>query len=504
MKLFSKHNDYNLILEKILDSKYFSSNTKSLLLSMVYKIENCYGDYKRVKGIEQTKEKFLEILIDIIKKYCYDIKLVEPDAKEADLIKQHGVLALTNEKEKSIMAYPTEISLLYAVSDIVPKYFYVSDKYILKEQLQNVLVNGYNENNLEILSDFNGWSWDLNLTYKNNVIDNLIYQNLLILFGSDFMNDWLECSSADANHFEIVKGEFLGTKFVEVLSQYLYFSLDDKKNINKIIKTKKEELKQISDKPKFSEECKNEKMELLSEIENLDKLLNNKELLMNDYIAENLKLKESKRYSTVNSYRKELEKRREICLVNIQKINYKQNPINYIKYKKELEDIALIDESTIKDKNQYVKKIQLEFLKAIEEKIGYIETDEEIISYIYKMRYYKYLYLNENEQIKDDKELLSIIDEIMEILIEKACDMEVIRDISQETRINYEIIKNILDNKIINLEEIRFEINYKAGKLQVTVYDKEVYEKDFELSKNLSKKELELLVKTNKVLKLFI
>lgn len=504
MKLFSKHNDYNLILEKILDSKYFSSNTKSLLLSMVYKIENCYGDYQRVKGIEQTKEKFLEILIDIIKKYCYDIKLVEPESKEAIAIKQHGLLALTNEKEKSILSYPTEISLLYAVSDIVPKYFYIPEKYILKEQFQNILVNGYNENNLEILSDFNGWSWDLNLTYKNNIIDNLIYQNLLILFGTDFMNGWLECSSSEANHFEVLKGEVLGTKFIETLTQYLYFTLEDKKKVDKIIKVKKEELKKISDKPKFSEECKKEKMKLLTEIEKLDKLLNNKEILMNNYITENLKLKESKRFSTINAYRKELEKRREICLKNIQSINYKQNPVNYIKYKKELEDIALIDESTIKDKNQYIKKIQLEFLKALEEKVGYLENEEEIISYIYKIRYYKYLYLDENMQVKDDTELLSRIDDIMESLIEKACEKEIIRVISQKFKVNVEIIKNILDNKIINLEEIRFEVNYKAGKIIVTVYDKEVYEKDFELSEKMSKKELELLVKPNKLLKLFI
>ena len=60
MKLFSKDNDYNLILEKILDSKYFSSNSKSLLLSMIYKIESCYEDYRIVKNIDKTKEEFLE------------------------------------------------------------------------------------------------------------------------------------------------------------------------------------------------------------------------------------------------------------------------------------------------------------------------------------------------------------------------------------------------------------------------------------------------------------
>ena len=42
MNIFSKLKDYNSQLEEILDRKYFSSNIKNLLLSMIYKIENSY------------------------------------------------------------------------------------------------------------------------------------------------------------------------------------------------------------------------------------------------------------------------------------------------------------------------------------------------------------------------------------------------------------------------------------------------------------------------------
>ena len=59
MKLFWHDSDYNLILEKILDSKYFSSNTKSLLFSMIYKLEEFYTDYQMVKNIDSTKNEFL-------------------------------------------------------------------------------------------------------------------------------------------------------------------------------------------------------------------------------------------------------------------------------------------------------------------------------------------------------------------------------------------------------------------------------------------------------------
>ena len=177
MKLFSKDNDYNLILEKVLDSKYFSSNSKSLLLSMIYKIENFYEDYQKVKNIDESKEEFLEKIIDTIKKYCDNIKLVEPDSKNAKILKDNNVFALTNESERSILSYPTEIALLYAVSDVLPKYFYIPEDFILKNSFQNMLVNGYNQNNLEILADFNGWSWDINLNLKNNIMDNLMVTN---------------------------------------------------------------------------------------------------------------------------------------------------------------------------------------------------------------------------------------------------------------------------------------------------------------------------------------
>ena len=155
MGLFWGSTDYNLILEKILDSKYFSSNSKSLLLSMIYKIETFYKDYKKIKDIEKTKEEFLSELLEYIKRYCDNIKLIEPDSKDAQILKENNLLALTNERERSILSYPTEAALLYAISDVIPKYFYIPDSFIYKSALQQLLVNGYNENNLEILSDFN-------------------------------------------------------------------------------------------------------------------------------------------------------------------------------------------------------------------------------------------------------------------------------------------------------------------------------------------------------------
>ena len=183
MNLFSKLKDYNSELEDVLDRKYFSANVKNLLLSMIYKIENSYKDYAIIKRSVRTKDEFLTELVETIDKYCDNFKIVDPKNKGAEILQKHKVLALTNEKERSLLAYPTETALLYAISDIAPKFFYVKNEVIFKKLIQDMLVEGYNTNNLEILVNFNGWSWDTKSKSNGKYINNLIYQNFLFLVG---------------------------------------------------------------------------------------------------------------------------------------------------------------------------------------------------------------------------------------------------------------------------------------------------------------------------------
>ena len=255
MNLFSKmkFKDYNLKLEKILDSKYFSSNSKSLLLSMIYKIENSYEDYKEVKHINKTKEKVIQELVDIIRDYCDNIKIVEPNSKDAEIIRNNNVFAMTNSKERSILAYPTEISLLYAIIDIFPKYFYVEKAFLFKNAMQTVLVNGINQNIIEILSDFNGWSWDINLEYKNDIGANLIYQNFIIIFGQEYMDNWLMQNHSRKSSVVELKRKLKDTNYFSYLCQYLYIisSKEDKQKIEEKYNLKKEAKMNIHSKMQY-------------------------------------------------------------------------------------------------------------------------------------------------------------------------------------------------------------------------------------------------------------
>ena len=397
MNLFSKmrFNDYNLMLENVLENKYFSSNVKSLLLSMVYKIENSYEDYKIVKHIDKTKDELLQELIEIIKEYCDNVKLVEPNSTDSEIIKNNNVFSITNTKERSILAYPTELSLLYGIIDIVPKYFYIENNFLFKNAMQRVLVSGANQNVLELLSDFNGWSWDINLDYKNDLQANLIYQNLVIILGQEHVDNWMRQNISRKSLLAELKKKSEGTNYFSYLCKYLY-----------TISTK-EDKEKIEEKYEFKKDSK----------------------------------------------------------INI-----------------------------------FIKS-QLEFTKYLLNKAQEIEESEELVNLIYKLRYYRELYVTKDLKEKNIEKLEKNINEIYKIVITKACKNEDIKIVNLDIETNYKIIKNVLDTKIIDLDEIKIKLKYTVNKLIVCVYENEVLEREISFEENINRNDIG--VKLNKKIKLF-
>lgn len=193
------------MLEEILEKKTFSSISKSLLFSMIYKLEVSYKDYAVVKPRVLGKDEFLSHMLEVIQKYCDNIKTVEPESVGAEILVKHKVQAVTNYKERSILVYPTEQAMLYAISDIEPKYFFVKKDFIFKKILQKVLVEGYKQNTVEILRDFNGWSWDISLDKSQNHMIYWMYQNLLMIKGEQFLLEWMTDNQAQQDYLAQLK-----------------------------------------------------------------------------------------------------------------------------------------------------------------------------------------------------------------------------------------------------------------------------------------------------------
>ena len=506
MNIFSKLKDYNSELEEILDRKYFSSSIKNLLLSMIYKIENSYNDYATIKRVVRTKQEFLTELIETINKYCDNVKVVEPDKKGSDILEKNKVLALTNERERSILAYPTENALLYAISDIAPKYFYIKNEVIFKKVIQDMLVEGYNTNNLEILVNFNGWSWDAKSKSNGKYINNLIYQNFLFLLGENFLKEWRTTSSNKLDYFAEIQNRVntldKDNKFLVYVCKILYAKVNkrEKDQIDLKLKEKCKELAKMKDKDKFLEIMQNKKMKLTKVLQKIDLILSDENILAKEFNKRNSKLDDDKKIGSIKAYINMLVREREKVLVEFKEAADLSLPVNYLKQRARLE----MYESIYKNKESIDKDIiEMEkcFLKLMEKKTATATTNNEITDMIYILRYLKNINMNKEYQIKDISILNKNIDKILKVAITRACKSGIIKIMSMDINTNYEIIKSAIDSTIIELNEIKIYLESNKDDLILKIYDKEIFEKEEKIKFSGEKKDIE--IKLKKMTKLF-
>lgn len=507
MGLFSKLKDYNAELDDVLDNKYFSSNVKNLLLNLVYKLETSYKDFEIVKRRVRSKEDFLNELIETIRLYCDNVKTVEPDSDQAKMLIRHKVRALTNEKERSILSYPTELALLYAISDISPKYFYMDENILIKNRFQNALVNGYNYNNIEILKDFSGWSWDRTYDENFEYIDNLIYYNLLIILGEKFLYEWRTYGSTRRNFIEEAK-EYIkiftnDEEYIKSLYRLLYMSTTgkEKERLEAELKYKIKELKKIDNRTKYIEDAKLQKIKLTKKIEKIDLVVTNEELLKKQIQKINSQSETSKKIRSVKAYRKFLLEQREKMTKEIENISFILKPINFIAYKQEIKDTVDLYTSA-KDFETAVIECQKNFLKFIYKRLCKMKTRDEIIDVIYQLRYYRKLKVTPNTCIDDYEEIELEFDKVLKKAITALCKLGAMNIFSMSINLNFEIIKYIIDTKIINLEQIKVAFSQDLEGLIIKVYDKDIFEKQGR--KRIDRRNFSLELKTGHKVKLFI
>ena len=504
MGLFSKLKDYNIELDEILDMKYFSSNIKNLLLSMVYKIEISYVDFKEVKRCVRTKEDFLNEIIETIRLYCDNVKTVEPDSDQAKMLIKNKVKALTNEVERSILVYPTEQALLYALSEISPKYFFVNQDFPVKEELQNMLVNGYIHNNMEILTDFSGWSWDKTFDKKFNYIDNLIYQNLLIILGEKFLYEWRTYGSTRRDFLTEAKKYikfFTGNeKYLNSLYKVMYLKADKKEELTKTLRENIKLLKKMNDKDSYIQELKLKKQKIQRKIDRFETVVADESLLEKEFIKANAKLEDSKKIKSLKKYKKIIETESEKYQKEIYDIEFLLKPENYTKKKEMLKKSyeLYVDKDTL---DNAIIESQINFLHFLERKLSKMKTRDEIIDLLYELRYYRTLKISKDLFIKDVDEIESIVDKILKKSITMLCKLGAIKIISMDINLNFEIIKYALDTRIMELEKTKLYFDCDENGLIIRVFDKDVIEKQGRKKVDFNKKTLE--VKLKRKIKLF-
>ncbi len=511
--------DYNNELEKVLEKKAFDENTKSMLLSILYKIETAYRDYEKVKPDVEEKEEFIQSIIHNIKNNCEDIKIVKLNSKESEMLGNKTFLVEKNKKR--IICYPIERKLLYCIAKINRNEKIIKNKYyIIDRTLSDVINVGKNIDTVEPIRDFNGYSWTTIPREIESIYHNLVYQNIRILIGQKFLNKWVQNKEFIIDYLESFKDKlqerYGEEKQEELLENLKVLSVLLTARYNKKIKTKLEKekkevenkLEKIKDNQKFVQEITKEKRELTKEIKRMDETLNNRTMLQEEYEKRNEFLPLEEKIFSVRILSQMMAKEREKKLERLEKLNLLLNPQKFVELKEELEIkecyLKRIDNKDIEEqiKNR-ILELQKIFLNCYEIKIKKAETKQEILKLIYEFRYYCLLPISDRKEIHQIPEIESERKKVETMLIAKAHEFKLIDIFSKQKEIDYQILKNIFYVRVINLEDLSIKLTKEKDAYYIQLFDENVFEEKIKLEEIENIKKEDLTFKINKKIKIF-
>lgn len=511
--------DYNNKLESVLEKKYFDENVKSILLSILYKIETSYKDYKHVKQDVETKEEFIERIINTIKNECDEIKVVKPFSEESKIIGNRTFLVEKNKKR--IICHNVERKLLYCIAKIGKKEKIIPDSYfIINGTISNLINTGNNINTVEPLRDFNGYSWTSIPREIESIEHNLIYQDLILLVGNDFLNKWIHNKEVLKDYWEIFNntmsklyGEENAEEFIDKLKKIsilleIKFDNKSKERYKKLKKEIEDNLKEIEDNIKYIEKITKEKRVLAKQIRDIDETLNNKELIQKEYLSRNETLPLEEKIFSIRILKKLMIKEREEKIEKLEKLNELLKPKNFVRYKKQLEEkrdiFKIIDiEDVQKEINILKLELQKIFLKCFEIKINNCTNKQELSKIIYEFRYYSMLPYNEKNSINDEKRLKENITYLGTKILQKAHKLKLIQKLSKREDLDYELLKKVFNTRSISLEGIEVKLLKETDGFFVQVFDENSIEEKYKITgiENITNKDFEL--RYNKKVKIF-
>ena len=489
------------MLEEVLEAKPFTADTKNLLLSMLYKIETSYNDYEKVKRNVLDRNDFIEQIIGTIKYCCEDIMLVEPKSKIAQSM--NGKIAQVNGNK--IIALPTEYALITAIAQQIPKDFIIES--ILSDELKKVLDIGYVSNIVEEICNFDGWTWNISSISEYA----LLYQNIEILVGNDFMEQWKigkkNIKKIKDIIFEFYNGEselLLFQELKRVLARGFVIDFPEKTNeYIKRVKKLKKEFRKIDNTSSYIAEVTEIKKELNDKVGEIDEILLNPSLMKRKYIEENNSRPLEKKIFSMRHYEKLLKNDKEGLIAQLIECNKLLDPSSMIerkqKLKSQIDEYEDIEEALREEKSfkELVIDFQRTFLETLKVKVERANTKKELVDLIYILRYYKNIKLD--SYIKDIPEIKKHIDVFERQLLLKAINSEVFCKLTENSLYAVDIVNEILDTNIMDLEKINIVPKVKNSMIILEIYDGEVLDRTINLNPDIKVIEL----KQNKRSKLF-
>lgn len=316
-----KFQSNNNKLEAVLSKKDFSGDVKNLLLNMLYKITSSYNDYAKIKVNVENKNKFIDDILKMIKR-CESIEIVKLSSKEGKEFLEEGITSKVDTYLNTIKVFPTERAMLFAILKMNDIKMYLDEKYnFIRIALPEMLNEGRDINNIEIIRDFDAWSWNTIPTEISNIDCNLIYQNLQILLGFEFLNDWMKFESQKELIKRLenkLKSEY-ASDVIDKLLDLIYklaiiICIQRNENERKRILDEKEwdekELERLYDKEKLVLELTQIKKVKATEIKRIDKIINDNTLLEKEFKKRNKLLSEYKKIFSLENLVRNIKKRK--------------------------------------------------------------------------------------------------------------------------------------------------------------------------------------------------
>lgn len=507
--------DFNNELEEVLASKPYEEDVKNLLLDILYKIDNSYKDYKKVKVDSLSKEEYIENIIKTIKNKCANIKLIKPKLNEEEQVKKVTI----NKQKKEIISYPILNKILYGISDIQKSEDIVKEEDKLVSKTLTDMINiGNNINTVEPLRDFNGFSWNIISNDIENIYCNLIYQNLIILKGNKFFEQWANKNKNTTNYMETLEKD-LSKKYgikeakdiIELLKRLsVLIEISNNSSIVKQIYDEKsvieEELNKLEDSQGYLIEIAEKKKNLLKKIKRIDMTLNNKELLEKEYKRRNDLLDIKNKIFSEKVLAKKLIEERNLIMTKLKKCNDLMNPKNITaqknKLNKKLRYRNLVNSSNIEEETlKNIILFQKLVIKCVKNKVRNCTNKDELMYIMNQIRYLSFMPIKEKQRVGEIPELSKSLNIIKKEIFLKATELKIINIILENDKLNLAIFAHIFSTKIISLEDISYKIAKSKNEWYVQFFDEGITDETFKIDFKLKHEDIK--VKLNKKVKLF-
>jgi hypothetical protein len=517
-------NDYIYEIEKTLEKKGITNEIKSLVMDTLFKIEETYPNYKRIKVDVLEKRDYIREIVVALKKVD---NIYIMNMQEKDILK-----CVTDTKiEKNargyydIQIYHNNLSLLYALQTIINEEYGINEQ-PCSSSFDKILKIGGIYSNIEILRDFSGWNWNRNKIKNFNIYYDIIYKNLLLILGIDKMIELKK--TRQCIHFmkkylvKKYKNDNV-EKLMEILKEIVFVMSSEEEKKLEIEANKKiiDMYMAMKDIKKFMQKVNEEKKKNNKLIAEYDKILNSHNVLEREYNEYLKAIEKSKNEDSSNGSlnidsiidildieeddigkidKEEIknielfsiqifEKRKKIYNKNLE-LSKIGNPENYVEHKRILEEKIkyILDYEKVKGdakkEEELLENLMIEYQKIVydmlEDRIEAIYTNEEVIDEIYRQRYIRYQNVLKDKYIYQISDLYQKMDKILHLIVAKAMKFDVLERVSEEENTNYAAVSPALKTEVLSLEEVKVAI-YTGKTTLLCIYDGNVLIKEIEL-----------------------